>query len=210
MTEPATIGAVLFDLGGVVCRFDAAARGAAFAALDPTGALTPEAVRGRLWHGEFVARCDEGAYTAAQMLGEIRRRLGLDVPDATVRAAWAAPFTLLPETVAVVDAVRAAARARVGLLTDNPPLLREALDERYPGLLARFDPALFSYEFGAQKPAPVLFAGVIARLGLPAGAILLIDDSPENIAGARAAGMQAEHFTSGAALRVALTTRGLL
>ncbi|MCC5971977.1 MAG: HAD family phosphatase [Pararhodobacter sp.] len=60
------------------------------------------------------------------------------------------------------------------------------------------------------KPDPRIFALLCERTGLAATDCLFIDDSPKNVAGARAFGMQAEHFTSPPALEAALTARGLL
>jgi FMN phosphatase YigB (HAD superfamily) len=50
-----------------------------------------------------------------------------------------------------------------------------------------------------------LFTAVLAQLGLPAHAILCVDDTVAHVEGARAAGMQACLFTSAAALRADLT-----
>jgi HAD superfamily hydrolase (TIGR01509 family) len=65
-----------------------------------------------------------------------------------------------------------------------------------PKVHCRFDPLLFSYQFGALKPSVALFTVVLAQLGLPAQDILLIDDASQNVEGARAVGMQACLFTS--------------
>lgn len=48
---------------------------------------------------------------------------------------------------------------------------------------------------GARKPAPEFFAAIDTWGGRPEGGILLVDDSAENIAAARAHGWQALHFT---------------
>lgn len=52
-----------------------------------------------------------------------------------------------------------------------------------------------SEEAGREKPAPEIFALCLAKLGLPAAEVCCVGDSPEkDVAGARAAGMQAVLF----------------
>jgi len=60
------------------------------------------------------------------------------------------------------------------------------------------------------KPDPEIYRRLLDRTGLAAGDCLFIDDSPKNVAGAQAVGMQAHHFTDPAALRADLLARGLL
>ncbi|WP_346538212.1 HAD family phosphatase [Micromonospora sp. DPT] len=58
-----------------------------------------------------------------------------------------------------------------------------------------FDDVVMSFEVGHRKPDPEIFHLAAARAGVPAGECLLVDDLPENCAGARAAGWQAVEFT---------------
>lgn len=60
------------------------------------------------------------------------------------------------------------------------------------------------------KPDPVIFQILLDRNGLAAGDCLFIDDSPRNVAGAQAVGMQAVLFTDPASLERDLVARGLL
>ena len=83
-----------------------------------------------------------------------------------------------------------------------------ALDPLATGLL----PLCFGE---ATKVAGRLLGGVkryrtVARLGARAETTLFIDDKPENVEGARAAGLHAFHFTGAAALRDAFSQAGLL
>jgi HAD superfamily hydrolase (TIGR01509 family) len=64
----------------------------------------------------------------------------------------------------------------------------------------RFDPLLFSCVLGEVKPSPPAFAGALTRLRREPDEVLVIDDSPAVIDGARAAGLHAIHFTSVGAL----------
>ena len=47
---------------------------------------------------------------------------------------------------------------------------------------------------GVRKPEPAIYAIVLERLGLPAGACVFVDDLEVNVTGARDAGMHGVHF----------------
>ena len=61
-----------------------------------------------------------------------------------------------------------------------------------------------------SEPDIAFFAAVARRSGTPPPSALLIDDTPANVEGARAAGWQALCFTGPAALREELARRGVL
>jgi dihydrofolate synthase/folylpolyglutamate synthase len=75
------------------------------------------------------------------------------------------------------------------------PLLRELQLDSY------FDSIIISGEAGSQKPDPRIFQAAAAQLNAPPEAILHIgDSSSEDVAGARAAGLQALLLTRGKTL----------
>lgn len=59
------------------------------------------------------------------------------------------------------------------------------------GLKDRFDAMHYAADYGARKPQVAFFDAVCARTGFAPAQVLLIDDSPANIDGARAAGWNA-------------------
>jgi len=193
---------VLFDLGGVVCDFRPARRLAALAA---ASGLPDAEIHGRIWESGLEAECEAGGYTAAEAHRAIASELGA-MSHETLASLWTVAFEPRPDVLAVVDRVRM--RRRVGLLTDNGPILREALPKAFPEVARRFTWLFFSCDLKATKPAPEVFARVVERVGVPAERILLIDDAPTNVDGARAAGLQALRYTTVPALvedlRVAL------
>src|SRR5687768_10387897 len=116
VTMPITT--VLFDLGGVVCRFVPECRLTLLAA---DCGLAPPEVHARLWESGYIRACDLGYYTAEQMYVEARRRLGLSMDFATFRTAWTAAFEPDNAVLAIVD--RVAVHHRTAMLTDNAALL---------------------------------------------------------------------------------------
>ena len=63
-----------------------------------------------------------------------------------------------------------------------------------------FDACVISAEIGMMKPDPAAYRAILDRLGLPPGAALFIDDSPDNVQGALACGMGSIRFAPGIGL----------
>ena len=84
---------------------------------------------------------------------------------------------------------------RTSILSNLPRTLGEKL-RSVPGFLDHFDQVTFSYELGAIKPEASIYRHAIEGLGVEPAEALFLDDRPENVEGARAAGIHAEVFNS--------------
>ena len=80
----------------------------------------------------------------------------------------------------------------------------------HPRLGTSFGVTVVSGQDRVLKPEPGIFDLLCHRAGLAPQDCLFIDDSEKNVAGARAFGMDAVHFTTPDALEAALTARGIL
>jgi 2-haloacid dehalogenase len=80
----------------------------------------------------------------------------------------------------------------------------------HPELGEVFGTTIVSGAVRRLKPEPEIFAHLCEDAGVAAGDCVFIDDSPANVAGARAFGMDTIHFTSPGALDRALAERELL
>jgi HAD superfamily hydrolase (TIGR01509 family) len=194
---------VFFDLGDVACHFRPQRRLAALAAASQ---LQPTDIQQRRWDSGFSAACDLGTYTACAMHAQICHRLGRFITRQDASRLWALAFEPNPEVLAIAQRVRR--YLPTGLLTNNSPLLREALPRCLPAVEKQFEPIIFSYQHGACKPGPMLYGAVANRLGVAPNRLLLIDDALPNVQGAHAAGWQAIHYTHPEALREALAPFG--
>jgi 2-haloacid dehalogenase len=85
-----------------------------------------------------------------------------------------------------------------------------ALVEPQHEFLRWFDGIVISGREGLVKPEHAIFELLAARYGFGLAEALFIDDSPANVEGARAAGMDAVLFTDAATLRNDLAARRLL
>ncbi|HKI97931.1 MAG TPA: HAD-IA family hydrolase [bacterium] len=194
--------AVVFDLGGVVCRFLPARR---LQAMAQAADLSTEAVQTRLWDSGFDRDCDRGRYDAAGMVAQINARLGCRLTADEAGRLWTLAFEPERAVLALVGAVRE--HRPTALLTDNGALLHEALPAHLPRVAEAFGPLMFSCQFGRLKDDPELFRLAAARLGLPGPALVLVDDSPTALTTAAAAGWQTLAFTDATQTGAALWAR---
>ncbi|MGO1120766.1 HAD family hydrolase [Rhodovibrionaceae bacterium A322] len=82
--------------------------------------------------------------------------------------------------------------------------------EKRFGFLRWFNDILVSGAEKMIKPDAGIYRALLARNSLKAEQCLFIDDSPKNVEGAQAVGLQAHHFTSVDSLRDDLERHGLL
>jgi FMN phosphatase YigB (HAD superfamily) len=185
------LATVLFDLGGVVCRFHPERR---LRALASDCGLSDLEVRLRVWDSGFDRDCDRGRYSAHEVYQRMRGVLGLRASYYEFRRMWALAFQPDPAVLALVDSLQP--NIRRGLLTDNGPVLRDAMSTLLPAISQRFEPLFFSCELGALKPTPELFTSVLERLNQRAEQILLVDDSSRVVHEAIAFGFHAYLYDS--------------
>jgi 2-haloacid dehalogenase len=80
----------------------------------------------------------------------------------------------------------------------------------FPEVFALFDDVVVSGAEGVAKPHQDIFHILARRLGQPLEGVFYVDDSVPNVDAARAAGMDAVHFTDAATLLEELRRRDLL
>src|SRR5204863_433700 len=81
---------------------------------------------------------------------------------------------------------RGAGRVKLGLLSNAGRGFAERLRAR--GVTALFDDVVVSSAVGLAKPDPAVFRLAAERLGVAPDACLMIDDQPQHLPGAVAAG----------------------
>jgi HAD superfamily hydrolase (TIGR01509 family) len=103
-----------------------------------------------------------------------------------------------------------ATQADTAVFTNNGDWVGEHIGFIAPELPALFGAAIVcSGQMRLSKPDPAAFRACLARLGGYAPAqVLFVDDNAGNVAGARAAGLDAIEFTHIHSLRHALRARG--
>ena len=198
----APIRAVLFDMGGVLVE------------LGPLDqllgvAMPPEEFWPR-WLGSPAVRAYErGACDTVTFARDLAAELDLPLTtDELTERIRCFPRGLYPGAAELVREVSGAGLA-TGVLSNTNAL---HWDHQTDGEILRrlFDHELLSYRLGLVKPDRELFEAVIDILGLAPAEILFLDDNDLNVAGARAAGLEADHTRGVAEARAALHRRGLI
>ena len=189
MSAPAL--ALLFDVGDVLLESN-------WGVLDRFEAVTGRTVPGRGpldpdsdpdWHRHLGGQLSLDAYwdVKARAAGFAERR-----------QLWGALSVALggdvfaPDALALVAEARAAGVATGILSNDLVASAGRAWVDTRPEL-AGFDVLVDATELGVRKPHPAPYLAAIEGFGLPAEAIVFLDDTPVCIEGARAVGMIAVH-----------------
>jgi 2-haloacid dehalogenase len=115
---------------------------------------------------------------------------------------------VIEDCVAIVAELRAGGIPLYALSNWNADTF--ALVEPHHEFLAWFDGVMISGREGLVKPEPAIYERLCARYGFAPCQAVFVDDSPANVAGAAAAGMDAVRFTTAAALRADFVARRLL
>lgn len=195
---------VLLDLGGVVIDFSGPVE-----LVELVDEPLSEAEIKRRWGEDpcVVAfeRGDSDAQTFARCFRE-RWRLELSSERFLERfTGWSKCW--LPGAPELLDELRT--RGRLACLSNSNPLHWER-NHAVHRIHERFELCLASHELRALKPEPRIFASALDRLGVGAAGVVFFDDSPVNVAGARACGIDAHCVDGPEDLRARLTALGLL
>ncbi len=118
----------------------------------------------------------------------MRGALDYQGSDTAVIEAWALAFEPDNEILEYV----ASLGSRKAVFTNNGPMLDACLAGPLSRLAAVFDEIICSWHLRACKPDVLAFEQAAVRLGAQPERLLLLDDSPDNVAAARACGWDAE------------------
>ncbi|HXN15305.1 MAG TPA: HAD family phosphatase [Usitatibacter sp.] len=186
------VDALLFDLGGVVIELDWARAFERWAAASGERADT---LRERFSFDLPYERHERGEISASQYYASLRASLRIDIPDRQFAEGWESIFAA--EVIATVRLLNAL-KDRVPLYAfSNTNLAHYRVwSQRYARALSVFRKVFVSCEMGKRKPERAAFEEIARDIGVPMERILFFDDSGENIAGARAAGLRAVQVRS--------------
>lgn len=193
---------IVFDIGNVLVRWDARS---AFPTLD---AATADAFMERIGFSALNLRGDAGETWA-----EIATAIA-DQDDRATFLSYLPNYALaiaqpIEGTWTLMDRLRAQGHG-IHAITNWSAETWETGVATHPRLGTSFATTIVSGRERVLKPQPGIFALLCDRAGISPDACVFIDDSEKNVAGARAFGMDAIHFTTPEALETALIERGLL
>jgi len=179
------VRAVLFDFGGVLAEegFSNGLNAIAAEQRLPADNITEEGMRA-VYDSGYVT----GVGSEADFWSMLRKRTGMSGDDRELKARMFDGFIMRPWMLELVSRLRAQGYT-VGILSDQTDWLDE-LDAKFH-FYRYFDRIYNSYYLGKGKRDPSHFIDVAVDLGLPPANVLFVDDSADNVARAKAAGMQA-------------------
>lgn len=204
---PATISAVLFDMDGVLCDYDRAARVAYLSAATHRGA---DAIRHAIWGSGLEAQADRGALDDTRYMRAIDDLLGCTVALEDWLCARRAAMSPNSAVLALADAV--STRVPIAVLTNNCHMVVDNLSFTCPEIARVFakDDIYATASLKALKPAREAYLRCVDAMGMSAAEVLLIDDVDANVTGALDAGLAAYKFTTAEALATELRRLNLL
>jgi putative hydrolase of the HAD superfamily len=188
---PAPIRAVIFDFGGVICFHptdEQITEAAAACDLKPADFLSA------FWKNRLAYDGGQDPYVYWRGVAEsAARKFDNDLIAAMINREVDFWSNFDQRVLSWTSQLREAG-IRTGILSNLPSPLGTRL--RQGALLEHFDHVTFSYELGAVKPQREIYQDSIRGLGIDPAQGLFLDDREENIAGAIAAGLQTELYTT--------------
>ena len=200
--------ALIFDFGNVVAFFDYTR--AADALGRPLGIGGAELLA-QLRAAGFADRLrdyESGRVDSRAFAKGIAELAGLRAGYEEFAAAWADIFTLNEPVARLVAGLKAAGYTLV-LGSNTNELQAVKFREQFAEALAPFGRLVLSFEVGHVKPAREFYLACAEAAGAPPADCVFIDDLPENVEGARAAGLRALLFRDARGLRADLLALGV-
>ncbi len=200
------IGAVFFDFGGVLGRWDRAYVAAVEAEYSlPEGGVLKALYGTPGWRDVEVGRADVDAWLA-EVEAAMAKAAQKPVPSA--HSVWARLWKDMDHDV--IDLARTLRSAyKVGVLSNTTVMLEDQVLAPN-GILDMWDVIINSARVGIAKPDAGIYEAAAQAVGLAPGECVHIDDLENNVLGAEAAGFKAVHHTGDfAALESSLRALGV-
>ena len=183
--------AVLLDLGGVIVDIDP---GACFVSWARAAGIDRSTIATRWAVDDAYKAFEVGAIDFDGYVDGLSRRLGISLTRRQWRTGWNALLRglfddvaeLLPEVASVLP---------LYVFSNTNPVHQEAWQSRFGSALAPVRQIYTSWEMALRKPDVDSYLAVARDIGVAPADILFVDDNAENVAGGKAAGLDARLVT---------------
>lgn len=194
------VDAAVLDLGNVLVEIDFRR---AFAAWAKAAGIPVETLSARFSFDDAYCAHERGEIDATTFFASLKLRLGIQLSDTEMLEGWNAIFGgPLPGAERVLREL--AARMPLYVFSNTNPAHVAHFGPRYRELLSPVTKVVASCDIGRRKPEPEAFRRMAAITGLPPARLAFFDDLEENVAGARAAGLQAQRVSGPGEILAAL------
>jgi len=187
VTTTAPVRHLLLDADGVIQDLP----GGWFAAMEVYAGERARELLHEAWAVERPMLTGKGG-DYLPLLATTMARYGVTTPVEEVYAAIWHRMDVVESSMELVAALRAQGYG-VHLATNQERRRAEHM-RTVLGYDQLFDVCCYSCELGFAKPDPAFFHEAVRRIGADSSSILFVDDSEANVAGAREAGLRAEHW----------------
>lgn len=197
-----------FDLGNVLLHFD---HEIACRQLEAESGVARELVREIVFEGDLQLRYERGELSTQEFYEIFHDRSGLAEFLDLERLLWAtaAIFEVNEPILPLITQLRSAGQ-RLGILSNTCEAhWNHVIDGRYGFLREQFEIYALSYELKSLKPEPDIYLAAAKLAGCEPAEIFFVDDRPENVVGARAAGFDAVQYMTVPDLTSDLRARGV-
>jgi putative hydrolase of the HAD superfamily len=198
---------IYFDLGNVLLHFchQRAAR-----QMSEVAGISTEQVWKTVFETDLLWRSERGEISSQEFWRAFCDETSVQADQRRLLTAMSDIFELNALIIPLVATLSSAGH-RLGILSNtNAAHWEFVTDGRYTLLDRYFELSVLSFEERSMKPDPDIYAAAIRRCGVSSPErIFFVDDRPENVAGARRAGIDAVQYTTPQKLAGELVTRGV-
>ncbi len=180
--------AVVFDLGKVLLEFDF---GIAARTLATSSDVTAVEFQRAIDQSPLLHAYESGRIGSRRFYEEIVGKTGYRGNEGDFRKSFADIFAEIAPMVALHGDLRARGIPAC-IFSNTNEIAVGHIRERFP-FFKDFDAHVLSYEVGAMKPDPAIYAAVEGVTGRRGNELLFIDDRSENVAAAGMRGWQTIH-----------------
>ena len=189
---------IIFDLGGVLLDIDYNLTRIAFEKL---GVVHLDEMYSQANADQLFQKLETGDISEDNFYKEMNRATGLHLSAIEIRDAWNAMLlSFREESLTFLDQIRD--RYKIFLLSNTNNIHHKSFyeiyhqKERHKSFEQYFEKAFYSFEIGLRKPEAVCYEWVLKDLQIVPEKTLFIDDSINNIEGAKIVGLQTVHLTA--------------
>ena len=194
-----------FDLGKVIVDFDVDQM---YRQMGQVAGVDPARVREVVFGNGLQKRYELGQISGRQFHESFCRSTGTQPDYHALELASSDIFQINVGTLPIVAQLRQAGY-RMGVLSNTCQSHWDHCFSRYRIVAEAFEIHTLSCRVGACKPDVRIFEAAAESAGLAPEQIFFVDDLPDNVAGARAAGFDAVLYTSASGLAADLRQRSV-
>ena len=196
---------IIFDLGKVLVDFDYSIAARKIAA---RSAKAPADLHAFLGSSPLLADYESGRLTRQAFYEAVCKAIGFHGDLAEFGSFFADIFSEMPGTIALHAELRRRG-FKTFIFSNTNDLAIEHVRRNFP-FFANFDDYIFSYEIGAMKPQPEIYAAMEKLCDRRGADLIYLDDRAENIAAGAARGWRSILHVSAAETRARLAELGML